>query len=99
MTEFNLFAASGANPGTLLPALLIATSVNEARPSPVVTITYENGPTLPGGDAALEFTGASGSPVQGLENTIKELRSTFPFLKGKNEELVSIVTSSREQLF
>jgi glutamyl-tRNA synthetase len=99
MAEFKLVAASGANPSTLLPALLIATSVNEARPSPVVTIAYENGPTLPGGDATLEFTGASGVSAQGLENAIRELRDTFPFLKGKNEQLVSIVMGFQGDLF
>lgn len=87
MATFKLVCAAGANPAELLPATLIATSVNQARPSPVVEITYENTPKLPGGDI-LEFTGASGKTASGLDAVIKELRATFPYLKGKNEAQV-----------
>ncbi|EEA24261.1 hypothetical protein EYB25_004608 [Talaromyces marneffei] len=79
-----LVCASGSNPAGLLPATLIATSVNEARPNPVVDITYENVPTLPGGDV-IEFTGVNGTTVQGLDAVIAELRVQFPFLKSKYE--------------
>jgi glutamyl-tRNA synthetase len=82
-----LVCASGANPAGLLPATLIATSVNEARPSPVVDITYENVPALPSGDV-IEFTDASGTTVQGLDAVIAELRVQFPFLKSKYEAQV-----------
>lgn len=87
MATFKLVCAGGANPADVLPATLIATSVNQARPSPVVEITYENGPKLPGGDV-IEFTGQSGQTASGLDGVIKELRTTFPFLKGKNEAQV-----------
>lgn len=82
-----LVCASGSNPAGLLPATLIATSVNEARPNPVVDITYENVPTLPGGDV-IEFTGVNGTTVQGLDAVIAELRVQFPFLKSKYEAQV-----------
>jgi glutamyl-tRNA synthetase len=87
MATFKLVCAGGANPADVLPATLIATSVNQARPSPVVEITYENGPKLPGGDV-IEFTGQSGQTASGLDAVIKELRTTFPFLKGKNSAQV-----------
>lgn len=85
--SYKLVCASGANPAGLLPATLIATSVNEARPSPVVEITYENAPTLPSGDV-IEFTGANGKTVQGLDAVIAELRVQFPFLNSKYEAQV-----------
>ncbi|KAH8702161.1 glutamyl-tRNA synthetase [Talaromyces proteolyticus] len=84
MATFKLLCASGANPATVLPATLIATSVNEARPNPVVEIVYETVPTLPSGDV-VEFTGASGQPAVGIEAVVKELRVTFPFLTGKDK--------------
>lgn len=89
MSTSELVLATRANGAALLPALLIATSVNEARPSPLVTVTYEDAAVLPDGDnAVVKFTGPSGNPVYGTDNAIKELRTAFPFLKGKNEKLV-----------
>ncbi|KAL1989266.1 hypothetical protein VTN96DRAFT_28 [Rasamsonia emersonii] len=100
MSEFQLVLASGANPATLLPVSLLATSINEARPSPVIAIRYENAPALPDGDnATVQFTGASGTPVYGTENAIKEIRETFPFLKGQNESLEESWLSQVNQFF
>jgi glutamyl-tRNA synthetase len=92
MMSSQLVLAAGANPATLLPVVLIASSVNEARPSPVIAIRYDNVPALAGG-ATVEFTGASGTPVYGVDNAIKELRETFPYLKGKNVPLVRRIVS------
>lgn len=89
MATYKLICASGSNPAGLLPATLIASSVNEARPSPVVAITYENAPTLPGGDV-IEFTTPDGKTVNGLDSVIAELRAQFPFLKSKYQAQVWI---------
>ena len=85
--SYKIVCASGANPAGLLPATLIATSVNEARPSPVIEITYENVPALPSG-AEIEYTGTSGKTAEGLKSVIVALRTDFPFLKGKYESQV-----------
>lgn len=89
MAQSQLVVALRAHHASLLPVLLIATSVNEARPSPVINIRYEDTALLQEGDKAIiQFTGAGGSPVYGTENAIKELRATYPFLKGKDEKQV-----------
>lgn len=89
MSQSQLVVALRANSAALLPVLLVASSVNEARPSPVINIRYEDTALLQEGDKAIvQFTGASGTPVYGTENAIKELRATYPFLKGKDEKQV-----------
>ncbi|BCR90988.1 glutamate--tRNA ligase GUS1 [Aspergillus chevalieri] len=83
-----LTLASQANQAELLPVLLVATSVNAARPSPVIAINYENTALLHEGEkAVVQFTGASGSPVYGTEKAIQELRANFPFLNSKDEKI------------
>ncbi|KAL4801618.1 tRNA synthetases class I, catalytic domain-containing protein [Aspergillus unguis] len=87
MSQFQLTLATKANQAVLLPILLVATSVNEARPAPVIAINYEDAATLPRGDkATVEFTGASGFPVYGLD-ALQELRTSFPYLNSKEEKL------------
>ncbi|KAL2001294.1 hypothetical protein VTN02DRAFT_1936 [Thermoascus thermophilus] len=87
MSQSQLVVALRANSAALLPVLLVASSVNEARPSPVINIRYEDTALLQEGDKAIvQFTAASGTPVYGTENAIKELRATYPFLKGKDEK-------------
>lgn len=89
MSQFQLTVATRANQALLLPVLLVATSINEARPSPAIAITYEDTALLHGDEKAIvQFTGASGFPVSGTENALQELRKTFPFLTGKDEKLV-----------
>jgi glutamyl-tRNA synthetase len=96
MSQFSLTLATKANQAALLPVLLVATSVNEARPSPIIAIKYEDAATLQQGDKAIvEFIGASGSPAYGAQNALQELRTTFPFLNSKEEKLVS--TSPSQQ--
>jgi glutamyl-tRNA synthetase len=90
MSQYQLTLATRASQPYLLPVLLVATSLNEARPSPVISITYEDTALLREGDkAVVQYTGASGSPVFGLINAIQELRKDFPFLNSKDEKLVS----------
>lgn len=89
MSQFQLTLATKANQAALLPVLLVATSVNEARPSPIVAINYEDVAVLPRGDkAVVEFVGASGTPAYG-SSALEELRATFPYLNSKEEKLVS----------
>lgn len=94
MATCKLLCAAGANPAGLLPATLIATSVNEARTSPVIDITYENVPTLTGGDV-IQLTTADGTTVEGLGAVIAELRVQFPFLNSKHEAQVRRWSSHR----
>lgn len=87
-----LTLASRANQAALLPVLLIATSINEARPTPVININYEDTALLHEGEnAVVQFTGASGTPVYGTEKAIQELRLNFPFLNSKDEKLVRLL--------
>ncbi|PYI12216.1 glutamyl-tRNA synthetase [Aspergillus sclerotiicarbonarius CBS 121057] len=86
MSSFQLTLATRASPAALLPVLLVATSINEARPTPVIAITYEDTAVLSQGDkATVQFT-ANGASVYGPENAIKELRTSFPYLNGKDEK-------------
>ncbi|BCS27585.1 glutamate--tRNA ligase GUS1 [Aspergillus puulaauensis] len=87
MSQFQLTLATKANQAALLPVLLVATSVNEARPSPIIAINYEDVAVLPRGDkAVVEFVGASGTPAYG-SSALEELRATFPYLNSKEEKL------------
>lgn len=89
MSKVNLTLATRANQALLLPVLLVATSINESRPEPVIQITYEDAAELQQGDkAVVQFTGASGTPVYGTVNALRELQSSFPYLKSKDEQLV-----------
>ncbi|KAL4964440.1 glutamate--tRNA ligase GUS1 [Aspergillus stella-maris] len=97
MSQFQLTLATKANQAALLPILLIATSVNEARPTPIIAVNYEDVATLERGDKAIvEFVGASG-PVYGAK-ALDELRSTFPFLNSKEEKLENEWLSELEAL-
>lgn len=90
MSQCELTVATRANQALVLPVLLIATSINEARPNPVIAITYEDTALLHGGDNAIvQFSGTSGTAVHGTQAAIQELRNSFPFLNGKDEKLVS----------
>ncbi|KAL3478424.1 tRNA synthetases class I, catalytic domain-containing protein [Aspergillus californicus] len=87
MSQFQLTLATKANQAALLPILLVATSVNEARPTPIIAINYEDAAVLQQGDKAIvEFIAPSG-PVYGAQNALQELRAVFPFLNSKEEKL------------
>ncbi|PKY03905.1 glutamyl-tRNA synthetase [Aspergillus campestris IBT 28561] len=88
MSNVNLTLATRANQALLLPVLLVATSINESRPEPVIQITYEDAAELQQGDkAVVQFTGTSGTPVYGTVNALRELQSSFPYLESKDEQL------------
>ena len=91
--SLQLSLAARANQAELLPVLLVATSINAARPQPVINITFEDTALLHEGEKAIvQFTGASGTPVYGAEKSIGELRANFPFLTSKDEKLVRLFT-------
>ena len=89
MSAFELTVATHANQAAVLPVVLIATSINEARPIPVIKIKYEDTAVLNEGDNAIvQLTGGSNS-VFGTGNAIQELFTHFPFLRSKDAKLVS----------
>lgn len=99
MSDMQLVLAAKANQAPLLPVLLVATSINEARPSPVISITYEDAAVLSQGDkATVQFTGVSGKPVYGTADAIQELQANFPFLKAKDSQLVRLHGGARDHL-
>lgn len=89
MSQFELTVATRANHAALLPVVLIATSINEARPSPVIQINYEDTALLHRGDKAIVELTTGSKSVFGTVNAIQELCTHFPFLKGKDAKLVS----------
>lgn len=89
MSQLQLTVATRANQALILPVLLVATSINEARPTPVISITYEDTALLHEGENAIvQFIGVSGKPVFGTQNAIQELCNNFPFLSGKDDKQV-----------
>ncbi|KAJ6155429.1 Glutamyl-tRNA synthetase class Ib archaeal/eukaryotic cytosolic [Penicillium chermesinum] len=87
MSQFKLNVATRANLAELLPVVLIATSINEARPSPVIEINYEDTALIPDGDkAVLQLVSVSKS-FFGTGNAIKELYAHFPFLAGRDSKV------------
>jgi hypothetical protein len=89
MSQFDLKVATRANHAALLPVVLIATSINEARPSSVINITYEDTALLQDGDKAIVQLVAGSKSVFGTTNIIQELTANFPFLTGKDAKVVS----------
>lgn len=99
MSNMQLTLATKASQASLLPVLLVATSINEARPSPVINITYEDKAVLEQGDkAVVRFTGVSGTPVFGTVNAIQELLKDFPFLNSKDQKLVRYISLQPESM-
>ncbi|KAF7596602.1 hypothetical protein BBP40_001003 [Aspergillus hancockii] len=86
MSNMQLTLAAKANQASLLPVLLVATSINEARPSPVITITYEDKAVLEQ-EAVAKFTGVSGTSIFGTVNAIQGLLKDFPFLNSKDQKV------------
>lgn len=84
-----LVIAAKANQATLLPALLVASSVNESLERPEIKFRFEEVDVLPAGDGkTVEFIAGGNNAVYGTENVLNELRTTFPFLRGKDEKQV-----------
>ncbi|KAJ5672749.1 Glutamyl-tRNA synthetase class Ib archaeal/eukaryotic cytosolic [Penicillium longicatenatum] len=98
MSQFELNVATRASQAALLPAVLIATSINEARPTPVINITYEDSALLSEGDKAFIQFKAADKTVFGTIPVIQELCAQFPFLVGKDTKLESEWISQLESL-
>ena len=88
-----LHIASKANQATTLPALLVASYVKESAKDAAVDIRFEELESLKSEyKASVELVLGSATPVYGSEQSIHNLVKAFPFLRGKNENLVRIVT-------
>lgn len=94
MSQFKLNVATRANLAELLPVVLIATSINEARPSPVIDINYEDTALITEGDKAVLQLVSGSQSFFGTGNAIKELYAQFPFLAGKDTKVVSYFVTS-----
>lgn len=88
MAQFELTVATRGNHATLLPVVLIATSINEARPTPVININYEDTARLNEGENAVIGLNTVSKSVFGTVNIIQELCAHFPFLADKDTKLV-----------
>lgn len=97
MSQYELKVATRANQAALLPVVLIVTSINEARPTPVINITYEDTALLQDGDKAIVQLISGSNSVFGTANAIQELTVKFPFLTGKDAKVVSY--SAAESIF
>ncbi|CDM29680.1 hypothetical protein DTO013E5_6065 [Penicillium roqueforti] len=87
MSEYELKVATRGNQAATLPAVLIVTSINEARPTPVINITYEDTALLQDGDKAIVQLTSGSNSVFGTANVIQELTKHFPFLTGKDSKV------------
>ncbi|KAJ5323724.1 Glutamyl/glutaminyl-tRNA synthetase class Ib [Penicillium atrosanguineum] len=87
MSQSTLTVATRANHAALLPVVLIATSINEARPTPVITINYEDSAVLEEGEKAIVQLTTGSSSVFGTIQAIEELRAQFPYLASKDLSL------------
>jgi glutamyl-tRNA synthetase len=89
MSQCTLTVATRGNHAALLPVVLIATSINEARPTPVIDINYEDSAVLDEGEKAVVQLTTGSNSVFGTVNAIEELRTQFPYLASKDLNLVS----------
>lgn len=88
MSQIELTVATRGNHAALLPVCLIATSINEARPNPVIKITYEDTAILNESEKAIVQLKTGDKSTFGTINAIQELQTQFPFLAGKDTKLV-----------
>lgn len=88
MSQIELTVATRGNHAAILPATLIATSINEARPNPVIKITYEDTAVLNESEKAIVQMNTGDKTTSGTINVIQELQTQFPFLAGKDTKLV-----------
>ncbi|KAJ5251349.1 hypothetical protein N7489_001759 [Penicillium chrysogenum] len=98
MSEYELKVATRGNHAALLPVVLIVTSINEARPAPVVNITFEDTALLQDGDKAIVQLINGSNSVFGTADVIKELTTHFPYLVGKDPKVETEWISQLESL-
>ncbi|KAJ5261200.1 Glutamyl-tRNA synthetase class Ib archaeal/eukaryotic cytosolic [Penicillium angulare] len=84
MSQFELSVATRASGAELLPVVLIAASINEARPTPVINISYKDTAVLTEGEKSVIEFQAGDKTVHGTIPIIQELCAQFPFLVGKD---------------
>ncbi|KAJ5853442.1 hypothetical protein N7534_005985 [Penicillium rubens] len=98
MSEYELKVATRGNHAALLPVVLIVTSINEARPAPVVNITFEDTALLQDGDKAIVQLISGSNSVFGTADVIQELTTHFPYLVGKDPKVETEWISQLESL-
>ncbi|KAJ5183623.1 Glutamyl-tRNA synthetase class Ib archaeal/eukaryotic cytosolic [Penicillium capsulatum] len=84
MAHFKLAVATRASHAALLPAVLIVTSINEARPTSIIDIVFEDTDFLSEGEKSIIQFETGDKTVTGTIPIIQELRAQFPFLVGRN---------------
>lgn len=89
MAQFDLTVATRGNHAAILPVVLIATSLNEARPTTAIQIKYEDTAVLDEGEKQIVQLTTGAKSVFGTLNIVNELCTVFPFLVGKDAKLVS----------
>ena len=83
--------ATKANQASTLPALLVANYTRTCDQNVSLKVTFEDTESLRSGDnAPVELTIGNSVPTLGCEKAIHEFNSAYPFLLGKNENIVSI---------
>ncbi|CAI7586638.1 unnamed protein product [Penicillium viridicatum] len=89
MTQLDLSVATRASQAALLPVVLIASAINEARPAPVINISLEDTTLLSGTDKPIIHLQTGDKSVTGTIPIIQELCAQFPFLVGKDAKAES----------
>lgn len=85
-----LSIASKANHATTLPALLVASYLNEADPNVKLNIKIEDVAKLSSG-ASVELESATDATVSGSQAVIAQLTKEYKFLQSKSQDLVRLV--------
>lgn len=91
MAQLELTVATRGNHAALLPVLLVVTSINEARPNPVIKVNYEDSALLSENEKAILQLNTGTKSVFGTIDAIGELCAHFPFLSGKDAKLVCVL--------
>ncbi|CAI7612823.1 unnamed protein product [Penicillium palitans] len=87
MTQFDLFVATRASHAALLPVVLMAASINEARPAPIINISLDDTALLTEGEKSIIQLQVGDKTIIDTIPIIRELYAQFPFLDGKDSKL------------
>ncbi|KGO76419.1 Glutamyl-tRNA synthetase, class Ib, archaeal/eukaryotic cytosolic [Penicillium italicum] len=87
MNQINLFVATRASHAALLPVVLIASSINEAHPTPIINISLEDTALITEDEKSNILFQTGENTVTGTIPIIQELCAQFPFLVGKDAKL------------
>ncbi|KAK9853769.1 hypothetical protein MYU51_005223 [Penicillium brevicompactum] len=96
MTRFELFVATGATQALLLPAVLIASFINEASPSKIIDVTFVDDSVLGDDEKSIICLQSDGKSITGTAPIIQHLYANFPFLVGKDSQAERVWISQLE---